>query len=68
MKRLIIPAILSLLTLGSLVHKTPVNAKVDSYQENDVFTQLTTVDPETTPQPELISEEETNIFKLNLLR
>ena len=50
MKRLILPVIVTLSTLTSLVYKAPASAAINSRQELDSITELTTVETENTPQ------------------
>ena len=54
MKRLILPALISLSALTSLVGKAPANAAINPNLEQDGITQLTTVETETTPQLESV--------------
>lgn len=50
MKRLLLPAIVTLSTLTSLITEIPANAAISSNSELDNITELTTVETETTQQ------------------
>ena len=59
MKRLIIPAIVTLSTLTSLVYKAPASAAINTNKKMDAITELTTVETETTPQLEVEIDSDT---------
>ena len=57
MKRLLLPAIVTLSTLTSLVTELPANAAINNNSKLDSITELTTVENETTPQLESVQLE-----------